>query len=90
MAENGTVDIPLADDDLGALKLMLGILHDDKLQIPVKIDLTLLTKVAVLVDKYQWHSLVAPHAESWLGSLVAASDVQKASKDDTLTWLWMA
>src|SRR5262245_54904596 len=48
----GNVSIPLPEDNLPAMSLILKILHHRYSDVPRKIPLSLLAQVAVLVDKY--------------------------------------
>jgi len=93
LKEHGFVKIELLDseDEPTAMMIVLGILHgNDVHQVPIELDLPMLYKVAVLVDKYQWHALVTPHAISWLDKLLNSRDLPDASGKTLLMQLWIA
>jgi hypothetical protein len=72
LQEHGFVSVELLDleDDPTAMMIILGILYGANIR--TEVDLPTLEKVAVLVDKYQWHTVVTPHATSWFGKLVGS------------------
>jgi hypothetical protein len=89
LKEHGLVEIKLLnpEDEPTAMMIVLGILYGNDVQVPIKLDLPTLDKVAVLVDKYQWHALVTPHAISWFDSLLDSQGLPDAF-DETL-WMWL-
>lgn len=92
LKEQGFVEIELLDpeDDPVTMMIILGIIYDKGIQVPEELNLPLLYKVAVLVDKYQWHDLVAPRAVSWYDKIVQVRKLPDTFGDDVLMWLWMA
>jgi len=62
----GRVEVPLPDDDDAALILLLRIIHNHTKEIPVSIELELLTKVALLVDKYRLQDAVEFFSKIWM------------------------
>jgi hypothetical protein len=87
LKEHGFVEIKLLDseDEPTAMMIILGILYENDVQVPIELDLP--TLVAVLVDKYQWHALVTPHAISWFDSLLNSQGLPDAS--DKAFWIWL-
>ena len=59
LAEMGMVEVPLPDDDPTAFTILLDIIHGRGSRVPRKLNLTLLTDIAVLVDKYRLHEVVS-------------------------------
>jgi hypothetical protein len=55
---NGTVTLSLLDDNVTAFSLIMKIVHVQNSQIPAIISESLLTSVAILVDKYDFHESV--------------------------------
>jgi len=49
-----------------------------------------LCKVAVLVDKYQWHALMTPHAILWFESLLDIRSLPATIDETSLQRLWIA
>ncbi|KAH8803295.1 hypothetical protein F5884DRAFT_711969 [Xylogone sp. PMI_703] len=92
LIEHGFVEIELLDpdDDPTAMMIILGILYETSTQVPPRLDLQMLYKVTVLVDKYQWHTLVAPHAISWFDGLVDSQGLPDKFDQTLLMWLWIA
>lgn len=92
LKENGFVQIRLSDpeDKPEAIMIILGVLYEKDVQLPTKIDFQTLQKVAVLVDKYQWHVPITPHMISWFDGLKNSSEFPIAFDEDLLTWLWIA
>ena len=92
LKEHGFVEIELLDpeDEPTAMMIVLGILYGNNIQVPIELDLPTLNKVAVLVDKYQWHELVTPHAISWFDSLLDSRGLPDAFDKTFLMWLWIA
>ncbi|KAH8809258.1 hypothetical protein F5884DRAFT_901370 [Xylogone sp. PMI_703] len=78
------------EDEPTAMMIILGILCGTSAQVPIQLDLPTLNKVAVLVDKYQWHALVTPHAISWFDHLVDSQGLPDAFDENLLMWLWIA
>jgi hypothetical protein len=92
LKEHGFVKIELLDpeDDPRATMVVLGILYGNNVQLPVDLDLPTLHKVAVLVDKYQWHELVTPHAISWFDQLSESQGIPITFHETLLMCLWIA
>lgn len=83
------IDLSVTGDDPEMMALLLAILYKDNIKIPVGLSFEDLKNVAILVDKYQWHALVAPHAARWYELL--RTKVNLDYTDSTsLDYLWMA
>jgi hypothetical protein len=89
---HGSVSIELSDpeDEPTAMMIILGILYENNVQVPSELDLPTLEKVAVLVDKYQWHVLVTPRAISWFDRLLNSKGLPDNFDETVLTWLFIA
>jgi hypothetical protein len=92
LKETGFVQIRLSDpeDEPEAIMIILGVLYENDVQLPTKIDFQTLQKVAVLVDKYQWHKAMTPHMISWFDSLRSSPVFPRSYSKDVLTLLWIA
>lgn len=92
LKEHSFVEIELSDpeDEPTAAMIVLGILYGNDVQVPVELDLPMQYKVAVLVDKYQWHALVTPHATSWFDRLSDSQGFPDAVDDTLLMQLYIA
>ena len=67
--EQSFAQVPLADDDPGALLVLLRLLHNQHRLVPRKVDLWMLTKIAILVDKYELLEVTHLLASDWLSSV---------------------
>jgi len=66
LAATGKVEISLPDDDVEALTILLNAMHARSKLVPLEVNLNLLTQIAVLVDKYRLHDVVALFADMWV------------------------
>ncbi|KAK2873447.1 hypothetical protein FQN49_002370 [Arthroderma sp. PD_2] len=65
----GSVEIPLPDDDPDAFLIILNIIHGHLRQVPLEVDLHMLTQLAILVDKYELHERIEMFASFWFRNL---------------------
>jgi hypothetical protein len=75
---DGSVVIPLPDDDPDAMIILMNIVHGKTRKVPRQIDLDLLVELANLVDYYQMLEVVEPWSDFWVQR-------QKHLKSD---WAW--
>ncbi|KIW74849.1 hypothetical protein Z517_11619 [Fonsecaea pedrosoi CBS 271.37] len=47
--------IPLPHDDFGAMQILLNIIHGLTKRVPRQVDVAVLSRVVVLIDKYEFH-----------------------------------
>jgi len=92
LKESGFIQVKLLgpEDDPTAMMIVLGIIYEDNVDVPAEMDISMLEKVAILIDKYQWHALVTPHATSWYEGLMKSLGPPDGSDLEILTWLWLA
>jgi len=92
LEEHGFIEIELLDpeDEPTAMIIILGILYETDIQVLIELDLPTLEKVAILVDKYQWHALVTPHAISWFDKLLDSQGLPNVFDETLLVWLFIA
>ncbi|KAL5321956.1 hypothetical protein ACEPPN_009921 [Leptodophora sp. 'Broadleaf-Isolate-01'] len=62
----GSVVIPLGDDDPDALIILLNIIHGKTRMVPREVDLHTLAKIAALVDYYRMHETVELWSDLWI------------------------
>jgi hypothetical protein len=84
------IDLPGAEDEPKAMMIILGILYGESANVPSEIDLLLLNEIAVLADKYEWHTLAEPWATTWFNSLMDYRGLPDGTAAEALTWLWIA
>ncbi|OAL26300.1 hypothetical protein AYO20_10177 [Fonsecaea nubica] len=61
--------IPLPHDDLGAMQILLNIIHGLTRRVPRRVDVSVLSRVVVLIDKYEFHETAEVLTDIWLESL---------------------
>ncbi|BCR96722.1 BTB/POZ domain-containing protein [Aspergillus luchuensis] len=84
----GSVEITADSWDVDALLIMLRIIHCQSHQIPRKLTLEMLAKVAVLADYYDCREAVVFFADTWINAL---DDITPATYSrDLILWLWVA
>jgi hypothetical protein len=85
-AKSGNNDpIPLPEDDLNALTILLWIAHLHFNKVPVHLEFPELVAVTVLTDKYQATRVVSPWLSGWVKDLR-----HTVCKDGYEEWLWIA
>jgi len=85
LRSSGQVKVPLPDDDPAALKILLDIVHGRVRQVPRHVNLTTMTELSVLVDKYQMLEVVELYVEMWMSTL--KTSVPMFFTADLLSWL---
>jgi BTB/POZ domain len=66
LGNTGSVTVPLADDDPDAFIIILDVVHCRSRQVPREISLEMLTRISVLVDKYQMVEAVEMFSNDWI------------------------
>lgn len=88
-ASKGAVPrVQLPDDDPTAFIMLLAIIHGRPRQVPLKVDLNLMSSISILIDKYQMQDIAHLFSEIWLPSL--KPEVPKAFlgfERETAQWL---
>jgi hypothetical protein len=77
--------IPLPEDNLDALTILLWIAHLHFNKVPARLEFEELVAVAVLTDKYQATQMVSPWLSGWVGNLRGT-----VCNDGYEEWLWIA
>lgn len=77
--------IPLPEDDLNALTILLWIAHLHFNKVPIHLEFKELVAVTVLTDKYQATRMVSPWFSGWVENLR-----HTVCKDGHEEWLWIA
>ncbi|TGO56309.1 hypothetical protein BCON_0079g00030 [Botryotinia convoluta] len=86
LKETGKLEVPLPDDDPAAMKILIDAIHGRMKSVPLKIELELLTQLAILVDKYQCPEVLLPYPVIWKNKLQDWTD----SSSDIARWLCIA
>jgi hypothetical protein len=96
LSSAGKVEVPLPDDDPAPFKIVLDIIHGRNKQVPRKIDLDTLTKISIVVDKYQMTEGVQSYSEGWIEALredlptkyVTGKDAQLVHRWLGISWVF--
>ena len=85
LQKQGLLELPLPDDDPKALLILLNIIHGHVWDVSRQINLQMLTKIAILVDKYEFHESIALFSEIWIEKLEAT--LPTSFTNDAIQWL---
>lgn len=85
LQSSGKAEVPLPEDDLEAFTVLMSIIHARGRQIPRKVPLSLLLKLAILVDKYQLLEAVSPWGDIWIAAL--KQSIPRRFCNDLISWL---
>jgi hypothetical protein len=66
LGNEGRVTVLLPDDDPDAFLIILNVVHSRHRQLPGKVSLEMLTRISVLVDKYQMVEAVEVFSSGWI------------------------
>jgi len=67
-ADQMEVDLP--DDDQSIMVIVLNIIHGRNRLVPKQVDLEMMTRLAILVDKYQMVEAVESFSSPWIDGLL--------------------
>jgi hypothetical protein len=66
----GQMEVDLPDDDQTIMVIVLNIVHGRNRLVSKQADLEMMTKLAILVDKYQMVEVVESFSDSWINDLL--------------------
>jgi hypothetical protein len=69
LGTNGSVNVPLPDDNPEAFLVLLHIIHGRNRLVPRQVSMELMTRISILVDKYQMVEAVEVFSCSWIEDL---------------------
>ena len=78
-------ELPLPYDNPAAFLIILHLIHGQCRKVPRKIDLWMLTELAILVDKYELLESVEALLDHWLQNLTSV--IPLTFNDDLLPWI---
>ena len=81
----GHAELRLPDDNPAALLVILHLIHGQTRKVPRKVDLWMLTELAILVDKYELLESVEMVLDHWLQNL--ESTIPRTLNNDLLPWI---
>ena len=88
LQSNGRVEIQLPDDNPCPLLILLQLVHGQFRKVARQIDLDKLTKIAVLVDKYELLGIAEVFIDYWLLDLEGT--IPTAPNDTLILWICVA
>lgn len=83
-----TLKLPLPDDDPGALLILLNIIHGQTKEVPREVDLHMLARIAILVDKYRLQMVVGILSHIWVDLL--KEDIPGGWTEDLRRWMFIS
>jgi hypothetical protein len=85
LQSNGCLRIEISDWDIGAVQILMDIIHGRTRKVPEEISLEMLTKLAVLVDFYECLEAVDFFARIWIEKLI--SPLPDVYTRDVVLWI---
>ena len=85
---DGRVHIQLDGFDPTAVTIVMNIIHGRSRRVPKIIDIETLAKVAVFVEKFQFHEAVDIYIDNWLGQLEKSLPTEY--NRDLVLWIFVA
>ena len=83
----GQMEVDLPDDDQAVMIIVLNIIHSRNRIIPKHVDLEVLTKLTILVDKYQIVESVEFFAHTWIDHVLTKTELpNRFPKGDELDY----
>ncbi len=87
----GSVEVALHDDDPEAMLILLNVVHARNRSVPRKVSLEVLSKIAILVDKYQMVEAFEAFSDGWIEHLIPDLPKSYAEwNDGKPIFQWMA
>ncbi|MCJ1266901.1 hypothetical protein MMC22_006786 [Lobaria immixta] len=87
LRSKGTSELPLLYDDPAVLLILLNIIHGQTKEIPLEIDLCMLTKIAIVVDKYQLQMVMGILSRVWIDRL--NTKIPQSVTEDLRRWIYV-
>lgn len=87
LARNGTVTVPLPEDNAAAMLVILRILHHQTDLVPESVNLGVLSAVAVLSDKYNFNAPLRPTITTWIRDFVSDSGDEATRESRVRVWV---
>ncbi|KAI9781704.1 MAG: hypothetical protein M1816_002200 [Peltula sp. TS41687] len=81
----GSLEVPLPGDDPAAMLILMNIIHGRTRKVPRLVDLETLTRLAILIDYYQFHEAVEVFSDMWVDGL--KEQLPRAYTKDLVRWI---
>jgi hypothetical protein len=89
-AEDGLFHITAADWDEEAFLILLNIFHLRNRDVPRKVALETLAKIALLVDYYECGEAIELFTAMWISSLKTSTKIPVVYNRDLILWIWIS
>jgi hypothetical protein len=86
--ENGADEVRFPDDNPYAFEIILRIIYHQNNTLPAKLGLDTLLDLAVLIDKYDLHTVVRPFIPTWAAEISKTTMARYAPHERILFVAW--
>jgi hypothetical protein len=87
LQSKGHLELPMDGQGLGEILIVMNIIHNRNRQVPPKISLNTLTKIAVLVDYLECHEAIEPFSDMWIANLRMKTGIPNDYSRALVQWL---
>ena len=87
LGSTNSLKLPLPDDDLDALRILLNMVHGHAYRLPHSVSFSTLANIAVLVDKYLLHEIAEVYCKSWIEWFSLKTEVKLSKPELVYRWL---
>ncbi|KAH7363900.1 hypothetical protein BKA65DRAFT_446423 [Rhexocercosporidium sp. MPI-PUGE-AT-0058] len=90
LQSEGHLVIPLPDDDPDVMIILMNIIHGHSSEVPRRLDLSMLSKIAIAVNHRRMHEAVGIWSETWIENLKRDEGLPSSyTPDAVLSWLFI-
>jgi hypothetical protein len=87
LRKEGSLTLSLPEDDIAALSLIIIVINARNDLLPTTYNLQILTGLAIVVDKYNFHASVIPWAKIWTASLESQLSSSSSTCEEIICWI---
>ncbi|TEA20469.1 hypothetical protein C8034_v008679 [Colletotrichum sidae] len=85
---HGHVTIPLPEDDAASFLIVMSMIHGKEAIVPEQVSLRMLSRLATVVDKFDFHEAVQVQMEKWISYLYRS--MPTFLNHDLTSWIWIS
>ncbi|CZS92471.1 uncharacterized protein RAG0_03050 [Rhynchosporium agropyri] len=89
LRNEGNLVIPLPGDDPDSMIILLNVIHGLSSKVPRRVDLNMLSKLAVAVNHRHIHEAVGICPDTWIENLKRDDGFPSSYRPEILTWLFI-
>ena len=89
-AQSGRRQIQTSGWDAAALAIVLDAIHGRYRELPKYMNLGLLTRIATIIDYYEFHETLQPISDFWVATLRVSCQVPTNYCQSTFMWLYIS